>query len=168
LTGKLRESGINLILRLDESCKEESEEGMSSPRTVPIKRPLLRVALVGIGLLVFGTAVFFGWTALETYVFAERIHLLTSEKKLRVGMTQEEVENLFGIKAEDRKAPDPNLAATFPPKPHDGVIRYREDRDRNGIYMNYSGWYRGLIVTSQHHVEVSYDPSGRVKEWQRQ
>ena len=139
---------------------------MSGPGTTR-KGPLVKVALVAFGVLIFGTAVFLGWTALETYVFAERIHLLTSEKKLQVGMTQEEVENLFGVRPDDRKAPDPDFAATFPPEPHDGVKRYTEASDRNGTYVNYSAWYRGLIVTSQHHVHVTYDRDGKVKKWKR-
>jgi hypothetical protein len=82
-------------------------------------------------------------------------------------MTQEEVENIFGVKPGDRKPPDPDLAGTWPPKPHDGVNRYSESSDRNGTYVNYSGWYRGLIVTSQHHIHVTYDRDGKVKEWER-
>ena len=82
-------------------------------------------------------------------------------------MTQEEVENIFGVKPGDRKPPDPDLAGTWLPKPHDGVNRYSESSDRNGTYVNYSGWYRGLIVTSQHHIHVTYDRDGKVKEWER-
>jgi hypothetical protein len=131
------------------------------------KRPLLRIALFALGFLLLATAAFYGWMALETYVLAERIHLLTSEQKLQVGMTQEEVENLFAVRPEDRTTPDPAFAATFPPKPHDGVKRYSESSDRNGTYVNYSGWYRGLIVTSQHHIHVTYDRDGKVKAWKR-
>ena len=96
---------------------------------------LLKFALLGVGILFFGIAAFFAWGVLENYVFAERIHLLTSEKNLQVGMTQEEVENIFGVKAEDRKAPDPNLGGMWPPQPHDGVMRYTEMRDRN-VWMS--------------------------------
>jgi hypothetical protein len=139
---------------------------MSNVATAP-KRPLFSVALFAVVLLLLATGAYFGLVALETYVLAERIHLLTSAKKLQVGMTQEAVENLFGVEPEDRKAPDPGFAGTFPPKPHDGVKRYSEDSDRNGTYVNYSGWYRGVLVTSQHHIQVTYDRDGKVKEWKR-
>jgi hypothetical protein len=138
---------------------------MSSPGTPPKKRPLLRVALFGVGLFLLGTAVFFGWVALETYVFAERIRLVASKEKLRVGMTQEEVEDLFGLRPEDRKAPDPGIGSTSPHKPNDGVFRFMEDRDRQGIHVHYVQYYRGLLVTSSHHLIVIYDPSGKLKEW---
>jgi hypothetical protein len=131
------------------------------------KSRLLKLALMGLGILCFGIAAFIAWGALENYVFAERIHLLTNENRLQLGMTQDEVENIFGVKPEDRKAPDPNLAAMWPPRPHDGVMRYTEMGDREGTYVNYSGWFRGLIVTSQHHIHVTYDGNGKVKRWQR-
>jgi hypothetical protein len=98
------------------------------------KSRLLKLALLGVGILFLGIATFFAWGALEQYVFAEQIHLLTSEKNLHVGMTQEEVENIFGVKPEDRKATDPNVAAMWPPRPHDGVMRYTEMGDREGTY----------------------------------
>ena len=75
---------------------------MSNAAPAP-KRPCYRSSLFALAFLVLATGVFFGWIALETYVFAERIHLLTSEKRLKAGMTQEEVENLFELKPEDRE-----------------------------------------------------------------
>ncbi len=138
---------------------------MSTPEATP-KRLWLKLTLFGVGIVILGTAAFFGWTAVEKHVLAQRIHLLASESQLRVGMTQVEVENTFGVRPENRKAPDPSLPAMWPPRPHDGVMRYSEDRDRNGTYINYSEWYRGLIVTSQHHIHVTY-VDGKVKTWQR-
>jgi hypothetical protein len=79
---------------------------------------------------------FLGWMALETYVLSQRIHLLTSELRLRVGMTQNEVEDLLGVKPEDRKAPDPDLAGAWPPRKHEGIKRFSEARDGNGTYVN--------------------------------
>jgi hypothetical protein len=127
---------------------------MPGPAT---KSRLLKLALVGAGVVLLGAAGVIAWGALETYVFAERIHLLTSENRLQVGMTQEEVEDLLGVKPEDGQSPER----------HDGVRRDSEIKHRNGVFVNYSEWYHGLIVTSQHHLHVRYDRAGKLKAWQR-
>ena len=137
---------------------------MSSNATPP-KRPWLRLILVGVAIVGLAFVAFFAWTAVETYVFAQQIHLLSSTKNLQNGMTQEEVEDIFGVKPEDRKAP--KMGGFVGPEFHEGVKRYTQSSDgvTGDTYVNYTGWYQGLIVTSQHHVEVIYDKSGKLKKW---
>jgi hypothetical protein len=129
------------------------------------KSPLIKLVLLGVGIVALGFVVFFGWTAVETYVLSQRIHIYQCETSLRVGMPQKEVEDLFGVKPEDRKPPD--VGGTLLPLMHDGVKRYREMGDETDTIINYTEWYNGLIVTSQHHMIVTYDRDGKVKRWRR-
>jgi hypothetical protein len=65
-------------------------------------------------------------------------------------MTQEEVENIFGVKPEDRKAPDPNLGGMWPPRPHDGVMRYTGNRRAKGTHIGAEKgptWGKGKSVS---------------------
>jgi hypothetical protein len=131
------------------------------------KRRWLKPLVWGIALLiVVPTALFWGGVAVETYVLSQRIPLLTNAKKLEVGMTQADVEDLFGVKPEDRKPPAMGRFVT--PEYHEGVKRYTESRDDGpdgNSYVNYSGWYNGMFVTSQHHVSATYDSDGKLKKW---
>jgi hypothetical protein len=143
-----------------------ARENVTTPDSAPRRRwlkPLLwGLAIVGVVALLFWSGV-----ALETYVLSQRMPLLASVEKLQVGMTQQEVEDLFGVKPEDRKAPERGRIVV--PMPHEGVKRYTEmkDDDPDGnTYIRYSAWYHGFLVTSQHVVSVTYDGNGKLKQWQ--
>jgi len=127
-----------------------------------LKPILWGVAIVGVIAILFWSGV-----ALETYVLSQRIHLLTSAEKLQVGMTQQEVEDLFGVKPEGRKAQEG--VSIVVPIPHEGVKRYTEMKDddpKGNTYIRYSAWYHGFLVTSQHVVAVTYEGNGKLKQWQ--
>lgn len=138
---------------------------MASQGAVPKKAGWRRYTLPSLVGFVFLVVAFFACVAIETHLFAQRLHLRASEKSLRTGMTQQEVEDLLAVKLEDRKTPDVNRGVL--PQPHAGVIRYTEMSFGEGTVVNYTEWYQGLLVTSQHHLCVTYDKDGRVKKWDR-
>jgi hypothetical protein len=84
------------------------------------------------------------WVALETYVLSQQVRLLTARQDLRPGMTQAEVESLLGA------APDESTKG-------DG---------EGARQVRYTEVYRGLLVTSSHHLWVTYDGGGKLKSWQ--
>jgi hypothetical protein len=96
-----------------------------------------------VGAVVLIVLFFPFWVALETYVLSQNVHLLTAQQELRAGMTQAEVEKLLGATPDE---------ASF--------------RDSDGaMHVRYTEVYRGLLVTSSHHLGVTYDGTGKLKSW---
>ena len=134
---------------------------MSSAESPP-RRHWPRLLFLVVGVIALGFVLLLSWMELEKRVFRERILLFTAEKTLRVGMTRDEVEKHFGV---DPGAPIGNPMNLTP---HEEVKADIELVDGMGNkYVRYTAWYRGLAITSQRHVEVTYDPSGTLKEWKR-